>query len=373
MLAMGVPLLDTFLAMWRRLVRHLLDGKGGKSTGIFTADREHLHDRLRATGLSQRRAALALYILAALLMLAGLLATAYSSHRTGILMAAFALFSYIVIRHLARVELWDSGRLVVNGLQRPTTKVMAVIFYPFADTIILALSFALIVRLAGTTTGNESFKELWRALAPMGIAVPFIGIVCSGAYHRVWSRASAAEYGWLMICLVGAIALTGTLLDFGNGITLHSILLVQLLYTGSALPWIMLVRIFPRLVQSSMLSLNRHRTASRNACATLLCGAGYDATLFLRQHGYRGESAYETFRILGFIDNDSNLRGRIVHGHRVLGNIADLEQLADKLDIKCVIITTSLPDDEMQKLKKTAGRHSIRLMLWQHTMTTIQE
>jgi UDP-GlcNAc:undecaprenyl-phosphate GlcNAc-1-phosphate transferase len=50
--AMGVPILDSALAFFRRL------GRGGR---IFRADREHLHHRLLELGLTQRQAVMLLY------------------------------------------------------------------------------------------------------------------------------------------------------------------------------------------------------------------------------------------------------------------------------------------------------------------------
>jgi UDP-GlcNAc:undecaprenyl-phosphate/decaprenyl-phosphate GlcNAc-1-phosphate transferase len=54
--AMGLPLLDTGLAMIRRVA-------GGKH--VFQADREHIHHRLLAMGLTHRRAVWALYAISA--------------------------------------------------------------------------------------------------------------------------------------------------------------------------------------------------------------------------------------------------------------------------------------------------------------------
>lgn len=51
-LALGLPIVDTFLAVIRRLRR-------GRS--VFAADREHIHHRLLALGLTQRQAVLILY------------------------------------------------------------------------------------------------------------------------------------------------------------------------------------------------------------------------------------------------------------------------------------------------------------------------
>jgi UDP-GlcNAc:undecaprenyl-phosphate GlcNAc-1-phosphate transferase len=59
--AMGVPILDSALAFFRRL------GRGGR---IFKADREHLHHRLLELGLTQRQVVTLLYYACAYLGLA---------------------------------------------------------------------------------------------------------------------------------------------------------------------------------------------------------------------------------------------------------------------------------------------------------------
>ena len=76
LLAMGVPIFDTALAILRRSIRHGLRKRDGREQGngeVMTADTDHLHHRiLRAVGLNQRRAAGVLYALAAFLVLVGL-------------------------------------------------------------------------------------------------------------------------------------------------------------------------------------------------------------------------------------------------------------------------------------------------------------
>ncbi|HEX8910078.1 MAG TPA: WecB/TagA/CpsF family glycosyltransferase, partial [Anaeromyxobacteraceae bacterium] len=58
----AIPIVDTFGAMARRALR---------GTPLFCADREHLHHRLLAAGLSQRKAVLLLWLAGALLAAAG--------------------------------------------------------------------------------------------------------------------------------------------------------------------------------------------------------------------------------------------------------------------------------------------------------------
>ena len=114
LLAMGVPIFDTSLAIVRRSIRHLLR-KEGTSTGndkVMTADTDHLHHRiLRATGLNQRRTAWILYGIALAAVLFGLVAMSLQSRAGGLWLAAVA-FAAVVIFKDATIELFDAGRLL---------------------------------------------------------------------------------------------------------------------------------------------------------------------------------------------------------------------------------------------------------------------
>lgn len=370
LLAMGIPLLDTFLALWRRFARHLLNGGAQNGSGIFTADREHLHDRLRKSGMSQRRAALALYILAIAMVATGIVATLSSSNRSGILMAAFAVFSYVVIRHLATVELWESGRLAVKGLHAPPVKVVAVIIYPLLDILILALALAVAIYIMGPVFGDDSLKHVWMKLAPVGVGVPFMGIVCSRAYRRVWSRASVVEYGILIFLLTGGMAVCAAVFELVHEMSSAVVIPLQFVYLGAALPWIVLVRMFLRILRNLM-PLIGARQVMRGAPSLLIYGAGFPATLFIRQCGYAGRADFDCHNIIGFIDEDPNLRGRIVHGFRVLGNLADLDQVLREHNVKVVVVTNTPEDDEMAVLQEITALQKVELLRWSTELQAI--
>lgn len=65
LIALGLPLADTLLAMARRFFAH---------RSIFSADRQHLHHRLLDLGLTHRRAVLVLYVCSILLCAAAMAA-----------------------------------------------------------------------------------------------------------------------------------------------------------------------------------------------------------------------------------------------------------------------------------------------------------
>jgi UDP-GlcNAc:undecaprenyl-phosphate/decaprenyl-phosphate GlcNAc-1-phosphate transferase len=92
-LALGVPIIDTLLALLRRSLR---SGLGS----IFRADRGHVHDRLLESGMSHRGAVLALYGACVALSALAFLAVAVQGVGNAVVVGLGALGSWIGIRSL---------------------------------------------------------------------------------------------------------------------------------------------------------------------------------------------------------------------------------------------------------------------------------
>lgn len=115
-LILGLPILDTGLAVFRRARR---------GQPVFDGDREHLHHRLLSLGLSERRSILLLYGLCAAFALAGLVATVVSSWTTGVAVAALLVMLAIFERRLRMLRIAgraeshpavEAARMLVLGL-----------------------------------------------------------------------------------------------------------------------------------------------------------------------------------------------------------------------------------------------------------------
>jgi len=105
MVALGVPITDTLLAMLRRAL-------SGRS--MFSADRSHIHHKLLDLGLTQRQSVMILY--AASLMLGGtaLLLTVASNVQAAVILVAMGLAGFIGIRRLGYGQL---KRTVASQIQ----------------------------------------------------------------------------------------------------------------------------------------------------------------------------------------------------------------------------------------------------------------
>ena len=153
LLAMGVPIFDTSLAILRRSIRHLLNrGEKKDASGqVMTADSDHLHHRiLRNVGLNQRKAAWVLYGLSLFLVAVGLVGMSLKSRAGGLWLFALTVATIVVFRDMSRIEFFDAGRLLSavaharDTATRRRVAQLAVPLYVFADVVTLVIAFFLV-------------------------------------------------------------------------------------------------------------------------------------------------------------------------------------------------------------------------------------
>lgn len=113
-LALGLPLLDTFVAILRRFVV-------AGFAAVFRADREHIHHRLVAIGMTQRRAVLLLYCVCALFGVVAFLSVVARGPMKGILLASVAIATFAGIRILGsrvgRVQQPREAEIVLDDIE----------------------------------------------------------------------------------------------------------------------------------------------------------------------------------------------------------------------------------------------------------------
>ena len=326
LLAVGVPIFDVMLAVWRRSARRLSTDGGENAAAIMSADSDHLHHRLMERSGSQRTVAVTLYILSAALVSIGLLSMVFHAAALGIFMVSFVIGAYVVLRHLAWIELWDSGTAILGGLHRPTWRSRAVFLYPLIDVVALSMALAVTAYptspMAAAVGWDEVLpKQFWLERVPFLVGIPFLLLVSVRAYSRLWSLARVSEFA-----TVGLAALAGIVLGYGGSLLFinesRRLSLVRLvLMAGLSLPAIVGSRAFFRLVEDLM-----RRPARPGASGTepskraLLYGVDYRSTNFLRENGAEFDANGTRYAIAGVIDENPGLRRRYAQGHRVLGD-----------------------------------------------------
>ena len=104
-IALGIPIADTLLAMARRAAR---------GAPLFSADRGHIHHRLVDLGLSHRQAVLVLYG-ASILLGGSALALSYaSSSQTTVVLLAISAVGYLALRKLGYVSIAKAQQILAD-------------------------------------------------------------------------------------------------------------------------------------------------------------------------------------------------------------------------------------------------------------------
>jgi len=111
-IALGVPIVDTLYAIFRRARRGVNPLKG---------DREHIHHRLLRLGLSQRQAVILIYGVSMVFGICAFLLTAANDEFTAVLLLIVGIIVYIGVRRLGYIEFSTSSQIEYST-ERQTEK-----------------------------------------------------------------------------------------------------------------------------------------------------------------------------------------------------------------------------------------------------------
>ena len=202
-LALGLPLIELSLTIFRRLMRVIRVVKraadrdeyafqfGGKAA-LFTGDRDHIHHRLLALGLGQRKVALLMYG-ACLMVNASAIAVILHSQSTGALVPiVVCVLGILCVRTLGYEELQPLRKglflplFPASLLSRPRVQ--------FAFEWCLAL-LGLVAANLVHGFGVSGSLELLRLLTLMAMvaAVQVGALAAGGLYQRFYALASAED------------------------------------------------------------------------------------------------------------------------------------------------------------------------------------
>ncbi len=378
-LVVGVPLFDTFLAVWRRTARKILGHadkrKGaGKDGGVFGADKDHLHHRLHATGRSQKKVALLLYVAALTLAAVGLLAQIFHDLAGGIYLLAFVAGTFVIVRHVAHVELWDSASALVHGLSRPLRREVVVPLYIAGDLAILVFSQFLAHVIIRGSVGSGALRQGIVQDIGFQVAIPFVAVALAGMYRRIWSRARLMDFLSLATALCGGLAVGFAIVSMVETELTKLRLLETAIQGGFALALMAGLRLFRRIaadVRGSVMA--RGLTTTKDLQRALIYGAGHTGLLFLHAEGDAAPGSGRGYRVVGFLDDDTNIHGRIMHGFPVLGGRENLSTLLPSTAADLVIVAARLQPESLCALLAAAGACGARVLEWRTGLEDISE
>lgn len=353
MLASGVPVFDVLIAVWRRLARKILARiyKDPVVCKVFGPDLDHLHHKLIKNGFTQRRAALTLYVSAALACLLAFVCVAFSSLRLAFLLAGVVLLLHVATRQIVHTELRITTQALLKGISRPNAYLR--------DTILIGmdllwLTFSAWITLFIVSNGRVSVFVLFGMVLLMFSVLYFFG-----AYKILWSRSRISQMMTFVLELLSGGALVLLFLWAVDQNISFQPVWITWQYCQTALIGLIGLRVAPRVLRDvgSYLSMHADAATKENA---LILGGGPGAILFFQRKAFYDFDNHPR-RVIGLVDDDPRLYRRKIYGYSVLGHSGQIEELVKKHNIREIILTEDDHQLDDSGLGLLVGRYHLKL------------
>jgi hypothetical protein len=149
----------------------------------------------------------------------------------GLFLIAFIVAIIVVVRHLERVELWDTGRLLSR--QRPTMK-RGLIMPVFI--VVDAFSLCAVWCVSRWMLQLPLNRVALLSDLPMYVVPVFVFLVLARTYWRVWSRAQMRDFALLSVTIFAGVAVAMGLIALLDEQAESSIRFAVLFATFSVFP-----------------------------------------------------------------------------------------------------------------------------------------
>ena len=332
LLVLAIPILDTTLVTVRRTIERRPVTQGGT---------DHSSHRLVYYGLSEQQAVAALTLLAALL---GATALAYNVLANPRVTAVGLLISFVVLVQFASFlgDLQERSRREEPGPSPPLWR--AFLSNPrrlvevLTDFAIICVSFLTAYLLFVDGGGTVTQRTLFLATLPVLLGVRYVLFVVFGIYRRIWRFASARDLLAIAAAVATSVPITIAIVaalrpfgDFPLEVFLVDALLCATLVSASRLA----LRLLPQK--------GAPRGQQRRV---LVVGAGRSGRALARELAETPDT-----RVVGFLDDNTRLRRRRIHGVQVRGAVDEAERFLGPLKIDEVLVTIpSAPPERLEAL-----------------------
>jgi UDP-GlcNAc:undecaprenyl-phosphate/decaprenyl-phosphate GlcNAc-1-phosphate transferase len=341
-LILTIPIFDTLVVAVTRKLSGRPVSQGG---------RDHTSHRLVALGMSERRAALLLYLFAALSGVMALAVRQMAIWGAMALIAGFALSVLFIGLYLGKVGVYEQGRntnlevacgTLVDPLgnfshRRRTVEILL-------DTLLVTLAYycAYLLRFDGDMPG-EQIAIFLRTLPPL-MAIQILSFLIGGVYKDIWRYAGGNELAILAFAVFVGSAVSGLAVLFFYEFhgpsravfILNGVLL--LVFVGAS-------RVSFRMIAALIAGL---RQPSPDARPVLIYGAGDRGEILIRE--LLNNPAY-CYQPVGFIDDDARKAGRLLRGYRIFSS-DDLPALISLHRVSEILVSSlKVPESRLDGLR----------------------
>jgi UDP-GlcNAc:undecaprenyl-phosphate/decaprenyl-phosphate GlcNAc-1-phosphate transferase len=337
---LAVPILILFIPIFDTTFVTVLRKLSGRSAS--QGGRDHTSHRLVALGMSERRAVWMLYGFAGL---SGLLAMLVREAKLEISLPVILGFTVVLTLlgvYLAGVKVYDEEE-VRAAREKPLFAFLIDLSYKrrifevLLDVVLIILAYycAYVLRF-----GAMSESGVWRVFLqtlPVLVFVKMATLLVMGVYRGIWRYTSVDDLiNIAKAIIIGSILSMLALLfkfrfeSLSRTVFILDAMLLLLMLAGSRMAF----RLFRQLLPAAK---------AREGCRVLIYGAGDAGELLLRELLNNRELQYAP---VGFVDDDPNKKGKVIHGLRVFGGNGALRSICREQRVDEVLISSMRVSEE---------------------------
>jgi len=346
-LIMLVPLLDTAIVSVSRMAT---------GTPVSRRGLDHSHHRLLSLGLTDQRAVAIAWGLAAVAAAFAVALTwlphTYLLATLPIIVLAFGVVALFMIDLTFDV---NSPGDAYGNLRGPARFILTFSYKRRLAECALDLALipaayfgAFLIRLDFRI--NDLLLASLISTLPLVMAATYVAFLIAGIYRGMWRYASVSDVirfanGSVLAGVFVVLISLVTRIELSGSIAVLYVILLMNLLVASRMS-------FRALRQGvALLALPDERV--------LIVGAGELAEAAAR---YLTTHRNRRFKLVGFVDHDSFTLGKLVHGRRVLGTLADLERIYTTRQFSQVLVAVDLlPRERMEQLWQFANRRQLTM------------
>jgi UDP-GlcNAc:undecaprenyl-phosphate GlcNAc-1-phosphate transferase len=327
-LVLFIPIFDTtFVTILRKL-----SGRAASQGG-----RDHTSHRLVALGLSEKRAVLLLYALAAV---SGLLAIMVRQLKPDVSLALLTIFTIgltLLGVFLARARGYNEEDQVLVARDNPLFAFLVDfsykrrIFEVLLDVVLIVLAYWSAYAIKFEPFSNSPAWKLFLRTLPVLVVVRLAAFLIFGVYRGIWRYTSMDDLMTFAKAVAAGSIVSLTIVlfkfrfqGFSRAVFAIDALVMLLLLAGSRIAF----RFFRKVIPA---------VSSENGRRVLIYGAGDAGELLLRELLNNRELRYAP---VGFIDDDASKHGKLIHGFRVFGGNGSLAKIISEQQVEQVLIST---------------------------------
>ena len=337
-----IPILDTTLVTISRRYHGRSVAQGG---------RDHASHRLVALGLSERGATLLLWAIAATSGGVAVLVRNVSQAVALGLVAAFIMAMLFLTVFLGRVKVYEAIEAEAEARNRALLPTLADfsykrrVFETLNDLVLILLCYygAYLLRFEGLAEQAEFLQPFGRSL-PVVVVTQLGVFLAVGLYRGLWRYTGMDDLALIVKAVLAAAATSSVALyvlfrfhGLSRSVMLIDAVLLLLGVAGT--------RVAFRLLRSWLGGVRE------SGQRVLIYGAGDGGELLLRELRNNHDLGLVA---VGFVDDDPQKTGRVIHGVPVVGGIAELDRLIASTRVEVVVASTAkIEPDRWELVERT--------------------